>query len=341
MKVDRKELLAALTAVQPGLAARELIEQSACVVFDGGRVATYNDEIAVIHASPLPEEIRAAVPGNELIKLLTKCGEDVLDVEVVDTEFRITGKGVRAGLRMQAEIVLPLREIGEPTELFPTPDGFQEAVSFCLISVGDATRPLLQNIHVTAEYAESCDNFRMTRKTFPTAGQIPEEGLLIPSRAARQLSNYKPNEWGRTPGWVHFMDPTGLTFATRTPQDKYPDLNPLMEAEGPQINLPDNLGEILDRAGIFAASTATGDFVEISVSKGVFLVKADGETGWIKERVRSDYDGEPFSFRVTSAFLRDSVQLIHRTVVAPNRLRFEGEGFVHVVALLGPAKPAA
>ena len=46
MRVSREKLMQALEAVSPGLANRELIEQSSCFVFKSGMVMTFNDEVA-------------------------------------------------------------------------------------------------------------------------------------------------------------------------------------------------------------------------------------------------------------------------------------------------------
>ena len=49
MKINKAELQTALEKVKPGLASRELIEQSTSFAFMGDRVVTYNDEISISH----------------------------------------------------------------------------------------------------------------------------------------------------------------------------------------------------------------------------------------------------------------------------------------------------
>ena len=55
MLIDRAKLLAALELVSPGLSPREILEQSSCVVFRGGRIATFNDEVACSVKFPMGE----------------------------------------------------------------------------------------------------------------------------------------------------------------------------------------------------------------------------------------------------------------------------------------------
>ena len=88
--MNRKELLGALSAVRPGLANKEVMEQSCSFVFDGGMVCTYNDEIAVSH--PVPEGISGAVRASELFSLLSKFPDEEIGVEVTEAELVVSGK---------------------------------------------------------------------------------------------------------------------------------------------------------------------------------------------------------------------------------------------------------
>ena len=66
MKINRMNLLNVLESVHPGLSKRDMVEQSACFVFQGGRVITFNDEIAcsletelsicLLYTSPSPRD---------------------------------------------------------------------------------------------------------------------------------------------------------------------------------------------------------------------------------------------------------------------------------------------
>ena len=47
MKINKQQFIEALELVKPGLAAKEIIEQSTSFVFRAGQVITYNDEVAV------------------------------------------------------------------------------------------------------------------------------------------------------------------------------------------------------------------------------------------------------------------------------------------------------
>ena len=71
MKINKVELQEALEKVKPGLASRELIEQSTSFAFMGDRVVTYNDEISISH--PVKNlDVTGAVKAQTLYAFLNK-----------------------------------------------------------------------------------------------------------------------------------------------------------------------------------------------------------------------------------------------------------------------------
>src|SRR3990167_9772082 len=99
MRVSRDELLQSLEAVAPGLAKKDSVEQSSCFVFYAdGRVATFNDEIACYHQTPL-RNISGAVAADPLRQLLQKLKEEFLEKNVVEHELQVMGQSRRSGDR--------------------------------------------------------------------------------------------------------------------------------------------------------------------------------------------------------------------------------------------------
>jgi len=71
MNIQKEQLKKALETVKPGLAGKEIIEQSTSFAFMGDRVVTYNDEISISH----PVEglnLTGAIRAEELYQLLSK-----------------------------------------------------------------------------------------------------------------------------------------------------------------------------------------------------------------------------------------------------------------------------
>ena len=109
MKINKEQLQRALEIVKPGLANKELIEQSTSFAFMGGKVITYNDSISVSH--PVEGlELEGAVLADNLYKFLGKIKKADVDLVVKDNEIILTTGKATAGLTLQSEIKLPLDE---------------------------------------------------------------------------------------------------------------------------------------------------------------------------------------------------------------------------------------
>jgi hypothetical protein len=91
--MQRQELIDALETVKPGLAQKEIVEQSSSFAFIDGKVVTYNDEISISH----PVEglkVEGAVRAEELYQLLHRITRD--EVEISQTK---TNSTLRPGVR--------------------------------------------------------------------------------------------------------------------------------------------------------------------------------------------------------------------------------------------------
>ena len=78
MKITKDELINTLKAVRPGLAAKEIIEQSTNFIFKDNTVATYNDEIMITHPTDL--DLEGAVQASHFFTLLNKVKDEEIDL---------------------------------------------------------------------------------------------------------------------------------------------------------------------------------------------------------------------------------------------------------------------
>lgn len=336
MKTNRQKLLSTLSLVKAGLASKEMIEQSTSFVFSNGRVFTYNDEIAISH--PLDLDLEGAVSAAELLGLLSKAKDEELDLEVSGEGLLVTGKKFKAQIKLAAEITLPLGEVQIPDAFLPLPDKFAEAVKFCLFSASsDMTKPALTCIHATEFWVESCDNFRLTVRYFDEHRYFPDP-ILIPLNAARELVSIRPIEYAVKGGWVHFCTEEDTLFSCRTYADlQYPNLDALMDVpEGGEVKFPSDMKEMIGRAGVFSASKIkTDERVRVGIAEGKLTIKGEGDAGKFEESSRVRYSGEPTHFYIAPQFLASVLELTDEAVVGVDRLKFEGNDFIHVVSLLG------
>src|SRR5690606_29759183 len=102
IRVNREEVLRVLESVTPGLASREIIQQSTCLVFEDDRVFTFNDEVGCSRESPI-KGFTGAIKAKPLLDLFSKMPEDELGVEWNGKEIQVHGKKRKSGIRVENE----------------------------------------------------------------------------------------------------------------------------------------------------------------------------------------------------------------------------------------------
>jgi len=341
MEINREALLSALTAVQPGLASREIIEQTQSFIFKAGFVVTYNDEVSVRH--PVNLDLEGAVRAEELFKILKRLkATETVDVSVEDSHLVVTGMGkqrkAQAGIVMDAEIKAPFEIVGSPDPADDSwkdlPSNFLGALRFCATTVGkDMTRQLLTCIHFAGNVAESTDAYRITQyKMDEDVGGA----FLVPGAVVSDILRYSFNGWVVTDGWLHLRTKDGAVFSCRTYKDEYPDLNRFLTIEGDEFHLPEEMGDIIDRAVVFTSSEdfQVDQFLAIVVKEGRMKVSAKGSFGWFKEMLTVPYKGDGFSFYIHPGFLKEAFSMLRTCQVCGSHLKLVGTNFTHLLNLV-------
>jgi hypothetical protein len=338
MKINRKEFQTLLERVRPGLASKEIIEQSTSYVFKDGQVFTYNDSVAV--SAPLPNGkalgLEGAIEATRLYKVISDdvVTADELEVEMTDKHLKLQAPRREAKVARESKVTLPLEELKYPMKWIKINPEITEAIRACLFSVGkDMTRPKLTCIHITPDKIESCDDFRAT--VYPMDTQI-NDPIMLPGAAARTLIGYKITGYNETGGWLHFIEgDTGIIFSTRTYSEDYPNLDAMLEEPGETYKLPDDISALLTGAGVFADGDYSFDErVQLSLKKGELVVKGIDDYGQFTGSSRMRYKGEPVSVYVNPDILREIVDKAGEMGVGENLLVFSTESFNHYVRML-------
>ena len=330
MKVNRKELLASLEAVAPGLVKRGVLEQSTSFAFRGGRVATFDDEVACVGDTPL-DDVVGAVPAEPLLGLLRKLTEDELDVSVDGGELVVKGKRRRAAVRMEAEVSLPVDDVEEPGEWRRLPDGFGAVVSMAAGCAGrDESKFVLTCIHLHPERIEACDNFQLICCPIDTG---VGGSTLVRCRSLKSIVGAGMTELSETERWIHFRDGKGLTLSCRRHADEYkfPDVSGILDVSGVRMKLPEGLADAVVKARVFSASVAAdGEQVTVELRPGRMRLEGRGSSGWYRELLEVEYDGEPLSFAVAPELLLELGKRATECEVTEGRLKIETERFVYI-----------
>ena len=328
MKIQRQVILDVLSAVKPGLANKEVIEQSNHFIFRDGEVYTYNDEISINHEIDL--DFVATVKAKELYELLGKLTEDEIDIELNKDKLKIKSGKTTASLNVDDEIKIPQIEI--PDEWYDLPKSFYDGLKFCQFSVGtNVNKYHLTCMKIAGSEIWSCDNHRLT--IWVMDDKIDHE-LMIPGKVTAILTTYDPIEYAIDDSWIHFQNEDGVLFSCRRVNVDYPDLKPLTNVDGVRVALPKDLTGAIDKAGILATEEFDKDrFITMDIAKGSMEVKGEGSLGWVKEKFKIDYDGE-CSIKIHPNHFNEILSHLDKMVIGENALMFSADNFVHVISLI-------
>lgn len=339
MKTNRQELIDVLKAVKPALASKEIIEQSTSFVFKNNKVSTYNDEIMISH--PIDLDLEGAVQAQQFFELLNKCKDEGIEITTTKSELKIKGGKFKAGIRLDAEINLPIEEIPMPgkRDWKQLPDEFIKAIQYCLFSAGtDMSKPLLTCIHMFLPLIESTDNMRLTQYTLDTRADKDEPHVFLPARAVAELINYPISKYGITKGWVHFKTPEGVVFSCRTMEGEFPAVKHIIGMKGEPITFPTNMTETLERAEVMSETEITRErIVSIEIHENSITVKSRSKVGWYKEKFRARYSGSRVLFSINARFLMEILKHLRKAELDSENgqmIKFTGDNFVHVIAVM-------
>jgi len=332
MKVSREILLAALEAVTPGLSPRDIIDQSACVVFDGKSVVTFNDHIAC--RMKLKLDIKGAVQAKPLLEILRKHPDDELVIELKKNEFRLVGKKRQTGIGMESEILLPIDRIEKPKKWNELPEDFGAAVRLCIecAAKDESTYPLTC-VHLTPKHMEACDGYKAIRYQIKLKLSEP---CLIRKDTITHLHDLGMTEVSETSNWLHFRNPAGLTVSCRRYVEEYKELKSILKMKGGvKTALPKGLAGAAERARIFSMENADDDEVLIELKSNKLVISGKGVSGWHREQREIKYAGQPMSFRISPDLLTDVTTHYEECTLNSNKMEIDGGGKYRLIISLG------
>lgn len=339
MKINKTEFQKALAVVKPGLLNKEILAQTTSFAFIGGRVVTYNDAISISH--PLKEiDFEGAVNGQELYELLSRITKEEIDMTATETELLISAGRIKAGLRLENEIKLPLMEVPKKMEKIPNPERFMHLVEMAMWTCStDLSKVKLTCICVKEDGTiMGSDGYRLMHGT---TDKSPVEQYLLPASSAEEIVRINPTHVSVDKAWVHFKNSEGTAISSRRLEDDYIEdsvIEGVLKISGAKkLQFPSKMEEMLDRVWQFAKRDfALEEKVEVNIEKGKIALRASTEnTGsWIEEKASIDYD-KSISFMITPSLFGDILKKTTSCVIDSDltKLRFEGDGWQYVLML--------
>lgn len=331
IRANRQLLLAALESVSAGLASKEMVQQGSCFVFSKGRIHTFNDEVSASIKSPI--QLEGAIAAAPFVDLLSRLAEDEIGLEKADGEIRLFGKGKKAGVRMENDVLLPIDSVDIPTEWKPVPEGFAEAVSIvksCASS--EASQFVLTCIHIHPEYLEACDRFQISR--YPVATGVES---LVRAQSLAHMVSIGAQEICLTDSWVHFRNPSDLIMSFRRYLEDYQNLDGFLSQEDTEpIVLPGGLEDVVNKTSIFSKDNSRGDMVLVDLQHDTIIFEGRGATGWYKEKKNVAYSGPPVKFLIAPKLLLEVASKSNECRVGAGKLCITTQKFRYVTCTTVP-----
>lgn len=342
MKIATTKLRDTLSIVKPGLSNKEILEQTTSFAFLEGRVVTYNDEISISH--PFESDFEGAVKAEELYGLLSKITKDEVELVLNETELLISSGRMKAGLKLETEVSLPLKKLPVKMELLPNPKQFKEFVELAMRTCSvDTSNPKLTCISITKTGTViGADNYRLI---YCKGKELPVQDFLLPARNAVEVVKLNPTHISLEKGWVHFKNEEGTVISCRHLEDAYVAeamVQTVLKIQAAStIQFPDKIEEMLERVRQFAKRDSILDeSVDVTIKDGKIFLDASVDTtgSWIQEKAVIDFEGT-VHFQISPSLLRDILTMTHAAILDKSftKMKFTGKGWEYIIMLKQPS----
>jgi len=337
MEIQKTELQKAINSLKPGLAKKEIIEQSSYIIFDKDKLRTYNDEISI--TIPFKSDIKGAVIAEDLIKYLNSIKINNLDITIDNGYIRFNSKKSKAGIVFVPEIKISFDEIQINKNWEFLPKDFISAVKSSLSSVSvDFTRQVLTYIHCTDRFAESSDRKRLTRFTYNEPSKKAFD-FLLPGKAAVVVTKYNPNKFMICNSWIHFKNKDGLIFSCRTTGLTFPNTEPILKCEKKKgFKLQLDISDIIKEVSIFAkddyGATTT---IMVHVFKNTLKLRAENKKGFAEHFKTLKYKGDEIKFFINPDFFESLCSKGSNVYIDDLKVVIENENVISSIALMTKA----
>lgn len=324
MKLDRKKLLTALEALKPGLSPKELVEQMTQFNFLGKHLATYNEIVSVF--VPFESDFICSVKADVFQGILGRLNEQNMELNLVEEEIK-DEHGEPVALKYYLQLLTDSTEAEFPVliegdiseamrnlekdmqgEWLPLPKDFTKGAYLCMFSASkDPADNTLTCIKAKGSDLTCSDNTRAT--WYRMDGEVQE--FLMQASVAKELKQYNPSEYRIGDNWIHFKSEEGITFNVRRVKGKMKDITTFFKNEGTEFNIPIEVKEAIELAGVVNADDKPLDrLVELSIQNQKAICKAWRVGGAkVKKEVSIPfYSGDEINFFINPDFMLEIIE---------------------------------
>ncbi len=330
MKINRIELLEILKKIKPGLANKDIIEQTTHFIFTGKNILTYNDQISISH--PFESELICSIPADEFYKILNEIDEEEIDLSLQENILHFQTKKINVELSINLEIDKALLiEADENWKRLPS--NFLEGISFCLFSASkDMTHPVLTAIYINENKITSSDNYRISQ--YYTKGKI-KDSFLFSASIIKELTKFPVVQYSINDSWIFFKTEDEIIFSCRQIEGEFPDTSSIFEIKGEEIILPEETKKAIDVSSILAEGEFESDKkITVNIKNGKLTCSGQRDIGKINFTIKADsLKGKEFTFGINPDFFKMILLKTNSVIIDENKLLFIAENFKHIISL--------
>lgn len=339
MRISKSEILKVINLVKPGIAKKDLVEQATHLIFTKDDIATFNDQVCIIH--PFKSEFEFSTKADEFIKIIESIKEPEFELTLEDDNIRIKSKSTNAKRTTvvgETALVTHLIEAVKQAMIGknfwkPLPKEFTEGLYLCAFSASrDLTTGIRSCCAIKNDGIYTTDNIRISN--FIMDSKMDE--VLLPAKDAAELVKYAVIEYGISENWAHFKTAEGVIFNCKTLKGDYPfsTLDGIFSDKEVSLKFPEDLKEAVDSITSLAEGESDSDkSITVEIKKGKIIAKAEKERGWITKTIEFDYEGEEFQFLVNPIFFTAVLKHASEFILLEGKLQFQSGNFFHILAL--------
>lgn len=334
-KINTKGFLSTLQKISSGLADKEIVEQSTSFLFEKGIVYTFNDELyAYTNTPPNLRKLNCAVSGLELISILKKIPDEEIHLTIREHEIHLKGKRISCGIKTEKIKLNVPHEIGVPNKWHKINPEFTEGLKACLPATrNDPSNPILSCIHVTSQFIEACDNYRLTRYTLETG---MDKNLLLPASTTKQLIQHDITHCAleeTLEGWTCFKTKEGIILGTRIYSGTYPTFQHILDdtKDTKPIKIMGKISEVIDRCLVFIDDFKIDARIHLFLKENELILRGEGPVGWVEETIKIKYKGEENAALVNPFSLRPIVEKLRTCRKGKNTIQFRTKNILHAL----------
>ena len=329
MKISREMLLKQLEIVAPGISNKEIVEQSSCVVFRDGFILSYNDEVSC--RIPSDVELSGAIHAQTMLDVLRKMKEEVIEVEVEETQIILIGKSKRIGIRRESDIQLSVDKVEPPGKWKKLPEDFSDGLEMVSACAGkDENKFAITCVQFHPEWMQATDDYQVAQ--YQIALPIKSE-VLIRASTIKQVIPFGVTKISVTENWAHFRSPIGLIISCRQHIENFPDTSHYFDKSGQKVRLPKALAEAAELAEVFSSQNTDKNEIMITLKPGKVVIYGEGNSGWSREVKKLKYDGPIIQFRAIPKLLKTVAEKHNECEICDGILKVTGGNYMYVTAL--------